>query len=180
MRSAAAKAGDDDAFLEDEDEAQADKYLFFRIGEESFGVGIELVREIIELQRISAIPDMPHFVKGVINLRGTVIPVMDLRLRFGMEERAYDDRTCIVVSEIGDILIGFIVDTVEEVAEIPASEIEEAPRLRDGSSGARCVSGIGKAGGKVRILLDVERVVGKVASDAELRETLRRGTCAGE
>ena len=118
------------------------------------------------MQKISAVPDMPASVKGVINLRGTVIPVMDLRVRFGMAERAYDDRTCVVVTEVGSMPIGFIVDTVEEVSEIPAGEVEAAPRLRSGSSQASYVSGIGKAGGKVKILLDVEKIVGEDAVDA--------------
>jgi len=86
-----------DEMLDDEEEdTQANKYLFFRIDRESYGIEIRHIIEIVELQRISMVPDMPAYVKGVINLRGKVIPVVDLRLRFGMNERPYDDRTCIV------------------------------------------------------------------------------------
>jgi purine-binding chemotaxis protein CheW len=151
---------------EDDEDTQADKYLSFRIGEESYCVGIRFVTEIIELQRISALPDMPPSVKGVINLRGSVIPVMDLRLRFGMAERRYDDRTCVVVADLRSMSIGFIVDTVEEVTEMAADDIGPAPRLRSGSGEAKYISGIGKAGGKVKILIDLERIVGEDAEEA--------------
>lgn len=158
----------EDALLleEDGEDTQADKYLSFRIGDESYCIGIRYVTEIIELQRISAVPDMPKSIKGVINLRGSVIPVMDLRLRFGIEERAYDDRTCVVIADVRSLPIGFIVDTVEEVSEMPAAGIEPAPRLRSRSGEARYVSGFGKAGGKVKILIDVEKVVGEEAEQA--------------
>jgi len=149
-----------DEMLDDEDEdTQANKYLFFRIDRESYGIGIRHVIEIVELQRISAVPDMPSYVKGVINLRGKVIPVVDLRLRFGMEERAYDDRTCIVVSEIEGVSLGFIVDTVEEVLEIPEAQVEEAPRFKTVSGRERYIAGMGKVGEAVKILLDVEKLV---------------------
>ncbi len=149
-----------DDMLDDEDEdTQANKYLFFKIDRESYGIGIRHIIEIVELQRISAVPDMPSYVKGVINLRGKVIPVVDLRLRFGMEERPYDDRTCIVVSEIGGVTLGFIVDTVEEVLEIPESQVEPAPRFKTVSGQDRYIAGMGKAGEQVKILLDVEKLI---------------------
>ena len=148
------------ALEEPDEDTQANKYLSFRLGCESYGIGIGFVTEIIELQRISAVPDMPPSVKGVINLRGSVIPVMDLRLRFGMEERAYDDRTCVVIAAVRGQPIGFIVDTVEEVTEILAVDIEESPRFRAASRGGGYVAGIGKAGGKIKLLLDVDRIVG--------------------
>ncbi len=152
----------DDMLLSDEEDedTQANKYLFFRIGHESYGIGIRFILEIIELQKISEVPDMPKSVKGVINLRGKVIPIVDLRLRFGLEERAYDDRTCIVVTEIEQVTIGFIVDTVEEVMEIPESQVEPAPNFKTQSGRERYISGIGKVGEEVKILLDVERIVG--------------------
>lgn len=149
-----------DDMLDDEDEdTQANKYLFFKIDRESYGIGIRHIIEIVELQRISAVPDMPVYVKGVINLRGKVIPVVDLRLRFGMTERTYDDRTCIVVSEIGGVTLGFIVDTVEEVLEIPESQVEPAPRFKTVSGQDRYIAGMGKAGEQVKILLDVEKLI---------------------
>ncbi|MFA6506859.1 MAG: chemotaxis protein CheW, partial [Treponemataceae bacterium] len=130
-----------------------------RIDTESYGIGISHVIEIVELQRISAVPDMPAYVKGVINLRGKVIPVVDLRLRFGMTERPYDDRTCIVVSEIGGVSLGFIVDTVEEVLEIPEANVEPAPRFKTVSGRERYIAGMGKVGEQVKILLDVEKLI---------------------
>jgi len=155
-------AAHDDVMLVDEDDTedtQANKYLFFRIGKESYGIGIRFIIEIIELQRISEVPEMPSYVKGVINLRGKVIPIIDLRLRFGMEERDYDDRTCIVVTEIERTLIGFIVDTVEEVMEIPEDKIEPPPRFKSNKGKDRFISGMGKVGESVKILIDVERMV---------------------
>jgi purine-binding chemotaxis protein CheW len=151
----------DDLLADDEEneDTQANKYLFFRIGKESYGIGIKHIIEIIELQPISMVPDMPGYVRGVINLRGKVIPVIDLRLRFGIDEREYDDRTCIVVNEIDKVLIGFIVDTVEEVMEIPESGIEPPPAFKTSSGKDRYISGLGKVGEAVKILLDVEKIV---------------------
>jgi purine-binding chemotaxis protein CheW len=144
---------------DDNEDTQANKYLFFRIAKESYGIGIRHIIEIIELQTISVVPDMPHYVKGVINLRGKVIPIIDLRLRFDIDERVYDDRTCIVVSEIDRILICFIVDTVEEVIEIPENQVEPPPNFKSASGRDRYISGLGKAGETVKILLDVEKLV---------------------
>jgi len=161
MAEAGRRDSRDELFLEDDDDedTQANKYLFFRIAEESYGIGIRHILEIIELQRISQVPDMPAYVKGVINLRGKVIPVVDLRMRFGLPERPYDDRTCIVVADIARATLGFIVDTVEEVIEIPESQVEEAPRFRTQSGKDRYISGMGKVGDDVKILLDVETLV---------------------
>src|SRR3972149_6846013 len=100
---------------EDEDDIQENKFLTFLIGEEYYGVGIEYVIEIIRMIKITPMPEMFNFIKGVVNLRGKVIPVMDVRLRFGLKESEYDDRTCIIVVSIGELEIGLIVDTVSEV-----------------------------------------------------------------
>jgi purine-binding chemotaxis protein CheW len=151
---------------DDNEDTQANKYLFFRIAKESYGIGIKHIIEIIELQTISAVPDMPNYVKGVINLRGKVIPIIDCRLRFGMEEREYDDRNCIVVTEIDRVLIGFIVDTVEEVVEIPEKMVEPPPRFKTASGQNAYISGLGKIGEAVKILLDVEKIV----QDQSIRE----------
>ena len=161
MAEAGRRDARDDLFLEDDEneDTQANKYLFFRIADESYGIGIRHILEIIELQKISQVPDMPAYVKGVINLRGKVIPVVDLRLRFGLTERTYDDRTCIVVADIVRTTLGFIVDTVEEVIEIPEAQVEEAPRFRFQSGKDRYISGMGKVGEDVKILLDVEALV---------------------
>ena len=151
---------DDMMIAEDENEdTQANKYLFFRIGKESYGIGIRHIIEIIEVQKISSVPDMPSYVKGVINLRGKVIPVVDLRLRFNLDGREYDDRTCTIVTEVDGTLIGFIVDTVEEVLEIPENQVEPPPKFRSASGKDRYIQGLGKVGEAVKILLDVEKII---------------------
>ncbi len=151
----------DEMFLEDdEDESgQANKYLLFNIGEELYGIGIANVTEIIEMQKITGVPDMPVFIKGVINLRGKVIPVMNLRLRFAMKERAYDDRTCIIIVNIDESSLGFIVDTVAEVHNILEKNIEPAPNFKTDSGRDHYISGIGKVGEDVTILLDVQKIL---------------------
>jgi purine-binding chemotaxis protein CheW len=156
-----------DAFLVDDDEesSQASKYLLFNIDDEVYGINIAHVVEIIEMQRITEVPDMPPFVKGVINLRGRVIPVVDLRLRFGMAEREHDDRTCMIIVRIGSSSVGFIVDTVAEVQDIQDSDVEPPPQFRTSSGRDQYISGLGKVGDSVRILIDVRKLV----SEDELR-----------
>jgi len=140
----------------------AGKYLTFRLGEEDFGLEILKVQEIIGMQEITSIPRTPAYVKGVINLRGKVIPVMDLRLKFGMEEAEVSRKTCIIVvqvrGEMGDIIMGIVVDEVSEVLEISGREIEPAPTF-----GTRIntdfVLGMAKTESAVKILLDLDRVL---------------------
>ncbi len=156
------KAEAQDELLTDDDDnedTQANKYLFFKIGKESYGVGIRYVIEIIELQTISMVPDLPNYVKGVINLRGKVIPIVDLRLRFDMAERAYDNRTCIIITEVDHILVGCLVDTVEEVMEILEKNIEPPPKFKTISGKDQYISGMGKVGEAIKILIDVEKIV---------------------
>ena len=152
---------DDDLFLVDDDGANEseDKHLWFRLGDEEYGVPIDRVQSIEELQRIVAVPDMPHYVRGVINLRGTVIPVVDLRLRFGMPAREYDDRTCIIIIEANSRVVGFIVDTVSEVHQIPAGNIQPAPEFRTGNGSEQFVTGLGTVDGEVKILLEIDRLM---------------------
>ncbi|WP_319475350.1 chemotaxis protein CheW [Marispirochaeta aestuarii] len=152
---------DDDMFLvDDEDEQfQENKYLLFNIGKEIYGINIMAVTDIIELQKITEVPDMPDYIKGVINLRGKVIPVMDLRLRFGMESRAYDDRTCIIIVHVENTSIGFIVDTVSEVKDIRESDIDPPPSFKKHAARDRYISGLGKVDEEVRILLDVKKIL---------------------
>ena len=144
---------------DDNEDTQANKYLFFRIGKESYGIGIRYVIEIIELQTISLVPDLPDYVKGFINLRGKVIPIVDLRLRFDMEERAYDNRTCIIITEVDHVLVGCLVDTVEEVMEILEKNIEPPPKFKTISGKDQYISGMGKVGDAIKILIDVEKIV---------------------
>ncbi len=156
------RASEEDIFLvgdDEDDNSQANKYLLFDIGEEVYGIGIASVTEIIEMQKITEVPDIPGYVKGVINLRGRVIPVLNLRLRFGMEERAYDDRTCIIIVNVEDFSLGFIVDTVAEVHDILEKDIEPAPSFKNESKRNRYISGLGKIGEEIKILIDVKKIL---------------------
>lgn len=134
-----------------------DMYLTFALADEEYGVGIGVVTEIVGMQRIMSVPDMPHYIKGVINLRGKVIPLMDARLRFGMVERPYDDRTVVIVMDVADALIGLIVDGVSEVLEIPPAQVDAHGQF--GKSGRSVIQGIGKVGDRVSILLDTQVLV---------------------
>jgi len=145
----------DDDFEED---SQDDKYLTFRIGNEEFGIEIRHVTEIVGMQKITEVPDMPDFVKGVINLRGNVIPVVDIRMRFQMPERPYDDRTCVIVVNIRETAVGLVVDTVNEVNNIPETSISPPPQVMKGTK-SRFIKGMGKAADSVIILLAVDRLL---------------------
>ncbi len=147
-----------DDYDEDDEDTQKDKFLTFQVGTEEFGISIRHVTEIIGLQKITDVPDMPGFIKGVINLRGKVIPVMDVRSRFKLESREYDDRTCIVVVNIKDKSVGLVVDRVSEVADIPESQIEPPAQIGSGTA-SRYIQGMGKIDEDVKILLDVDRLL---------------------
>lgn len=149
---------DENMYDEDDEDSQKDKYLTFCIASEDFGIEIKHVTEIIGIQKITEVPDMPEYIIGVINLRGKVIPVMDVRTRFHIERREYDDRTCIVVVNVNEDYIGFVVDTVKEVVNIPENMVEPPPKTNK-SGGKLFVNGLGKVGDEVKILLDVEQLI---------------------
>jgi len=138
------------------------KYLTFTLDDEEYGIGILKVKEIIGMMSITSIPKTPEFVKGVINLRDKVIPVIDLRLKFSMESISYSDRTCIIVVEIeaasGTVLIGIVVDAVSEVLNIKEEDIEETPTF-GASLDTDYILGMAKMAGGVKILLDIDRVM---------------------
>ncbi len=148
---------DTTATIENED-TQKDKYLTFHLAGEDYGIEIRYVIEIIGIQKITDVPDMPSFIRGVINLRGKVIPVMDVRARFGLDARDYDDRTCIIVVNVDTTEVGLVVDEVSEVADIPESQVEPAPRTNKDIDGSY-IQGMGKIGKQVKILLDVHRLL---------------------
>lgn len=148
----------DDLIDEDDEDTQKDKYLTFTVGTEEYGVEIYYVTEIIGIQKITDVPEMPSYIKGVINLRGKVIPVMDVRIRFRIPERPYDDRTCIIVVNINGNPIGLVVDTVKEVVSIPPSQIEMPPEI-SGNVQQQYIKGLGKVGDTVKILLDATKLV---------------------
>ena len=138
------------------------KYLTFTLAEEEYGIGILKIKEIIGMMPITSVPRTPEFVKGVINLRGKVIPVLDLRLRFGMNSIDYTERTCIIVVEIegqtGTVLIGVVVDSVSEVLNIKGEDIEDTPTFGT-SLNTDYILGMAKIGGNVKILLNIDRVL---------------------
>ena len=144
------------------------KYLTFSLADEEYGIGILKIKEIIGMMAITTVPQTPEFVKGVINLRGKVIPVMDLRLRFSMEEMDYTERTCIIVVEIegsaGTIQIGIVVDSVSEVLNIKGDDVEETPTFGT-KLNTDYILGMAKMEGGVKIILDIDRVLsgGEVA-----------------
>jgi len=155
-RSTSEEDLDDD---EDED-TQKDKFLTFTVGKEDYGLEIYHVTEIIGIQNITEVPDMPAYVKGVINLRGKVIPVMDVRRRFKFEDRDYDDRTCIIVVNINETSLGLVVDTVKEVSDIPESQIDPPPDIGEGNR-QFFIKGLGKVEEEVKILLDAEKLLSR-------------------
>ncbi len=139
------------------------KYLTFKLADEEYGIEILKVKEIIGMMPITSVPRTPDFYKGVINLRGKVIPVVDLRLRFGMEEKEYSLQTCIVVVEVTEDgmteTTGIVVDAVSEVVNIKPEDTEEAPTFGD-MVNTQFISAMAKTGGGVKILLDIDRVLG--------------------
>ena len=141
---------------------RAGKYLTFQLGNEEFAVQVLRVREIMGIQEITAVPQTPDYVKGVINLRGKVIPVVDLRLKFGLPEIEYTQRTCIIVAQIENrgtkLLIGIIVDCVSEVLTLQATDIEDTPDFGSGVE-TPFLLGMAKIKGKVKILLDIDMVL---------------------
>ncbi len=137
---------------------QEGKYLTFVLGHEEYGVEILRVREIIGLMDITTVPQTPDYMKGVINLRGKVIPVIDLRLKFSMQEEEHTQETCVIVAEVNNTSIGIIVDSVSEVLNIMRGEIENAPQFGKGID-TNFILGMGKTKGKIIILLDIEVVL---------------------
>ncbi|MEG6584766.1 chemotaxis protein CheW [Dendrosporobacter sp. 1207_IL3150] len=140
-----------------EEDTQRGKFLTFSIGNEFYGIEIANVTEIIGIQPITEVPELPNYVKGIINLRGKIIPVMDVRLRFRKPPREYTDRTCVIVVDIKDVSVGLIVDSVAEVLSISEANIVPPPDLKTVQN--RYIKGIGKVGDEVKLLLDCQRLL---------------------
>jgi len=141
---------------------RAGKYLTFHLGREEFAIRVVKVREIMGIQDITAVPQTPAYIKGVINLRGKVIPVVDLRLKFGLPEAQYTQRTCIIVVQVQDegvaIQTGIVVDEVSEVLNLVDGDIEDTPDFGDGVA-TPFLLGMAKVKGKVKILLDIDQAL---------------------
>jgi purine-binding chemotaxis protein CheW len=150
----------DNSQLEEEqdDDVLNEKYLTFMLGVEEFGINISYVTEIIGIQAITFVPELPDFVKGIINLRGQIIPVIDIRLRFQKEEIEYNDRTCIIVIQIRDLSIGFIVDSVAACEQIPDGSIIPPPTFQRNYQ-QKYISGIGKILDKIILIMDCEKLI---------------------
>lgn len=138
------------------------KYLTFALAGEEYGIGILKIKEIIGMMAITTVPQTPGYVKGVINLRGKVIPIVDLRLKFAMDAIAQTEKTCIIVVEVagGDrkVLIGTLVDSVSEVLNIRGGDIEDTPSFGSHLN-TDYILGMAKTGGKVKLLLDIDKVL---------------------
>lgn len=142
---------------ETDEDTQKGKFLTFALGNEFYGLEIAHVTEIIGIQPITEIPELPDYVKGIVNLRGKIVPVMDVRLRFKKPFREYNDRTCIIVIDIKDISIGLIVDSVSEVLAIPENNIVPPPDIKAAQN--KYIKGIGKVEHEIKLLLDCEKLL---------------------
>ena len=147
------------------EDTQRDKYLTFSLGKEEYGIEIKYVREIVGLQEITEVPELPPYVKGIINLRGNIIPVLDVRTRFKKPEIEYNDRTCTIVIEVQGVAVGLIVDAVAEVLSIPERDVVAPPQLGNKYQ-SQFIKGIGKVEERVKLLLNCE----KLLNDQELDE----------
>ncbi|MCX6154319.1 MAG: chemotaxis protein CheW [Candidatus Kapabacteria bacterium] len=148
---------DDDDF-DSEVDSQLDKYITFKIGAEDYAIEIRYVSEIIGIQKISHIPYMPTYLKGIINLRANVIPVIDVRLKFGYIEKSYNDRTSVLIINLNEATIGLIVDEVSEVLDIPANQIDPPP-IAGKQTKNRYIKGFGKVADTVIIILDISNIL---------------------
>ena len=143
-----------------DNDSQKDKYVTFKSGNEYFGIKIEYVNEIIVYQEITEIPETEEYIKGLINLRGKIIPVIDVRIRFKQEPFEYNDRTCIIVLNVKELVVGLIVEKIAEVVEITEGNILPNPKIgKADRSQNKYVYGIGKVGDEVKLLLDPERLL---------------------
>ena len=139
-------------------DVEGGKFLTFQLQDEEYGLEILKVREILGVMEITTVPRTPEYVKGVVNLRGQVIPVIDLRLKFGMAREDYGRRTCIIVVDVKGLMMGIVVDTVSEVMDIDSSEIEKTPSF-GATLNTDYILGMGKVKGGVKILLDIDKVM---------------------
>lgn len=163
---------------EDASEVQENKYLTFWTDNELFGIPISDVVQIISMQGITPLPDFPEYAKGVINLRGDIIPVIDIRIRFGKPEVDYTDNTCIIVTNIEDSFMGFIVDAVDEVTDLDEDSISPPPKVSKDITN-RYLTGIGQIGDKVVLLLDVAKILSEDEM-AEVHETAAQSELSAE
>ena len=143
---------------EQQEDERKNMFLTFILGNEDYGIGIKDVTEIIGIQAVTEVPGQPEYVKGIINLRGKIIPVVDVRLKFKKAGREYDDRTCIIVVDIKNNSLGLIVDRVFEVMTIEENNMSPLPRI-DSKFHHKFIKAVGKIGGSVKLLIDSESLL---------------------
>lgn len=148
----------DELGLEEDDNTMLDRYLTFKLSDEHYAFEINYVTEIIGIQKITPVPNIKPYIKGIINLRGIIYPVVSVRQRFNMKEIEYNDRTCIIVVNVNEVGIGLIVDEVAEVLQILPNQIFPPPQTKKGSQ-SRFIKGIGKLGENVKIVLDINKLL---------------------
>ena len=151
------------------EDTMKNRYLTFPILDELYGIEIKYVTQIVGIQRITVMPEMPHFMKGIINLRGQIIPVIDMRIRFGKPEKEYDDRTCVIIIDFDKLRLGLITDSVSEVMTILDSNIEPLPSF---SVSKGYIKGIGKVANNVVLLVNCD----KLLSEDEINEIKTEGS----
>lgn len=153
----------EEAWMGENEDTVTGKYLTFNLGREVYGLEIRVVTEIVGMQNITEVPDLPVYMRGVINLRGKIIPVIDAGIKFGRPAVAYHDRTCIIIMEIENALIGLIVDKVNEVIDIPDENIVPPPDGKTGFSN-QFVKGIGMVGNDMKLLIDSFKIFSRELS----------------
>jgi purine-binding chemotaxis protein CheW len=166
----------DNVYNEEED-SQRGRYLTFTIEDDVYGVSIRFVTEIIGIQSVTKVPETPDYIKGITNLRGRIIPLIDVRLKFGKPEIPYTDRTCVVVADTGEVIVGLIVDRVDDVLTIPDDRLAAAPEGMLGFED-RYVEGVGNMDDKAILLLDMERFLRADEAEAVEGATGQSGAAA--
>lgn len=158
-------------------QSRRERYLTFFLGEEQYGIAIDRIKEIIAMMKVTNVPKTPHYMRGVINLRGSIIPVVDTRLRFGMESREADMHTAIIIVEVEKVNVGFIVDRVEEVASIDATHLTEPPKFGSHID-TEFICAMAQMGENVVMILDVLKLF--EADELVSLEQLQKNTTEGE
>ncbi|MBP8640990.1 MAG: purine-binding chemotaxis protein CheW [Oscillospiraceae bacterium] len=148
-----------ESFSRSNEETLKGRFLTFQLGKEAYGIDLKHVIEIVSLKPLTEMPEMSEYIKGIINLRGKVVPVMDVRLRFKMQPKEYDDRTCIIVVDLNGYSIGMIIDSVSETIQINSKEIMKKPDMCT-KDGCNYIKGIVNKGDMVILLIDCEELIG--------------------
>lgn len=150
-----------DVLEEEEDEnvdTQHGRYMTFKIDGEYYGIAITYVNEIIGIQPATELPETPEYIRGLINLRGKIVPILDVRMRFEKPVADYDDRTCVIVINVGEDTVGLIVDTIADVVSIEDSDILDPPSVKN-SAANHYISGLGKIGDEVKLIIDPAKLI---------------------